>query len=81
MQCSYAASACEPVEWVLVAVCDKCDEKIHLELCETHYNPYREYALGHGWHASYIACNQCFGSISFAAQQISTGAREEHVNP
>lgn len=60
-------------------VCDKCETQLTAEICDYHFKSFQSYREGSG---AGIVCSDCYGSISFSAQNLyDTTLVEEHINP
>ena len=76
VSCKYTkpAAQCGHAEWVVVFLCDRCEATGNSEVCDAHYHKIFENPEVR------LACGDCQGTLSYAAERIDHGAASEVIN-
>lgn len=65
---------CQPVEWVVAYLCNRCEKNGTADLCDKHYNKVYNTPM-----APRLDCSACQGTISWVAERLDQTAAAESI--
>ena len=76
LSCKYAATGhCDEANWIVAYICDKCEREGTADLCNHHYN-----LIYNDHDHPRLGCDQCQGTISWVAENLSHDTHYEAIN-